>query len=430
MRLITYSALAFLFIMALLVAGCSDRGTNVPNTPKEDLVGDWGIHPLGNHAFAPPDSSSQYSPQLLFQVRNPDDIQEMTIYIPQVAMPAPTGESRPVPLLVLLPPQDADKYFYLDRGLFEVAEELLASGEIEPMVIACLGNDRNFGGYFFGNSHPAGFYDDIIATPDSMGLVAFLTNLIPAVIDSPDKRGIGGVGMGAYGAYRAILKHPGMFSSISVTDGPLDFNGADGNSGLMDLFDDAIAEQGLTPATFNQYDTSAFWPISRLFIGGALAFSPNDLDVTFNIIKRAGDTQREIVVLGRTQRVVADSSTFITDIIKEDWGDWDFYLPFDGSGNPHSEIWPLWMDNDLEALLTDAGAGALDGVDMWFGSTSDAKWGYYDMTQSWVTTLTNNGYTPTVWQYGGYEGHPATEHQYMYYVIRKMLIFHSENFGD
>ena len=38
----------------------------------------------------------------------------------------------------------------------------------------CLSSDQVFGGYFYGNSYPAGYYDDIIASPDNEGLVALL----------------------------------------------------------------------------------------------------------------------------------------------------------------------------------------------------------------------------------------------------------------
>ena len=102
-----YIPIALLLILtALLVgAGCSDRGTNVPDTPTEYAVDRWQISPLLNHAFSPPSADTTYSPQLLMQIRNENDIQEIAAYIPQVAMPAPLGEGKKVPLLVLLPPQ-------------------------------------------------------------------------------------------------------------------------------------------------------------------------------------------------------------------------------------------------------------------------------------------------------------------------------------
>ncbi|MGD8604869.1 MAG: hypothetical protein PVF49_09910 [Anaerolineales bacterium] len=426
-----YIPIALLLILTVLLvgAGCSDRGTNVPDTPTEYAVDRWQISPLLNHAFSPPSADTTYSPQLLMQIRNENDIQEIAAYIPQIAMPAPLGEAKKVPLLVLLPPQDGDKYFYFDHGLLQIAQELTEEGLIQPMVIACLGNDRVFGGYFFGNSYPAGFYDDIIADTSEYGLVAYLNSRTSATIDSPSKRGIGGIGMGAYGAFRAVLKHPGTYTSVAVGDGPLDFDGGfNGNQGLIDLFDDALAEQGLGPGNFKSFDSSSVWPISRLFIGGALAFSPNDTACTYNI---QFGIRRIVTILTRDQ--IPDSTTLIEDVVKTDMNDWDFHLPFDGSGAVYEgpyNIWDRWMANDLESLLGDAGAGALDNVNMWIGTSPQAKWGYHEMTESWVRTLQNNSYQPEVYRYNGYDGKPATDNQYVYDLIKQMLIFHSNNFGD
>jgi hypothetical protein len=448
MRKYIITTTALLVLAAFFAVSCADRGTNVPETSKEKLVDRWQIFPQGNHVFAPPNDDPSNSPQLLFQVRNVNSIQEMAIYVPREAWPPPTGEGLPVPLLVLLPPQDGSKYFYFNHGLLELAQEMLVDGEIEPMVIACLGNDRIFGGYFFGNSYPAGFYDDIIGTPEGEGLVTFLTNLVPSIIDSPDKRGIGGVGMGGYGAFRAVLKHPGVFSSVSVTDGPLDFDGSDGNSGLINLFDDALVEQeqvwankpdeqtqGLPFAFPDNFDTSFAAPVSALFTGGSLAFSPNDTLVTYDITF-PNQTSRIVNILDRYKR--GDSATLVTGIIKEDAGAWAFHLPFDGSGNVYrgpsgpggpDDVWGLWLENNLETILGDVGASALNGVNMWFGTSEEATWGYSDMTESWISTLTLNGFSPEVKEYGGYDGKPATQHEYLYDMLREILIFHSDNFA-
>lgn len=421
----------FLILAALLAVSCSDRGTNAPDAPKENVVEAWAINPLANHVFTQNPDDPTGSPQLLFQVKNRDHIQEMTTYVPRVAYPPPIGELKRVPLLVLLAPQYGSKYYYFNHGLLQIAQELLAEGKIQPMIICCLSSDQVFGGYFYGNSYPAGFYDDIIATPDDQGLVAFLEGQFSNLIDSPTKRGIGGIGLGAYGAYRAVLKHPGMFSSISVADGPLDFDGADGSSGMMNLFDVALQEQGLTPATFpTDFDSSTAWPVSSMFIGGSLAFSPHDTLLTYylRIIGIGSHTKDTTDILSRL--TLDDTVSLISGIIKEDQGAWQFHVPFDGSGNVNQPIWDMWMHNDLATLLTDAGAGAMNGVNQWIGTSPDARFGFHEMTMSWITTLQNSGYTPEVYQYGGYDGNPARGSEYTYDLIREMLIFHSQNFGD
>ncbi|MEE9463987.1 MAG: hypothetical protein V3W14_00250, partial [Candidatus Neomarinimicrobiota bacterium] len=418
-----------LSLILLLAVGCSDRGTNAPDTPKEQLVEQWGVWPEGDHVFTEDPNDPNSPVQLRFQIRNRNGIQEMGVFIPQEAI----NEGKRVPLLVLLPPMFEGKSFYLDHGLLELAEEMTASGEIQPMVITALGSDQLFGGYFWGNSHPAGFYDGIIADPHPNGLVGWLTNTIPFIIDSPAKRGIGGVGMGAYGAFRAILKHPGVYSSISVSDGPLDFDGAGGNSGMINLFDDALAEQGLAPTDFQLLDSARAWPVSSMMIGGALAFSPNDTAVFYTIsISGAGGGTRDTVIIDSVHQR-SDSTTLDTLVVKGDMGNWDFHLPFDSTLQPYAPIWSLWMENNLDSIHdadTSTLGSPLDGINMWIATTPDARFGFYDMTQSWISTLQDRGYTPEVYNYGGYDGKPASENEYTYDLIREMLIFHSENFGD
>ena len=88
------------------------------------------------------------------------------------------------------------------------------------------------------------------------------------------------------------------------------------------------------------------------------------------------------------------------------------------------------MRNDLATLLGDAGAGALDGVNQWIATSPDAHYGFHEMTMSWVSTLQANGYAPEVYQYDGYDDKPAVGNEYVYDLIREMLIFHSQSFGD
>ncbi len=421
-------AIVLMSLTLLLAVACSDRGTNVPDVPIEDQVSKWAVDPKLDHVFVnlPEEPDSLY--QLRFQIRNNGAIQELGLYAPEESW----NHGLRVPLLVLIPPMFESKSFFLDHGLYELIHEMTASGEIQPMTVVCFGSDRLFGGYFWGNSYPAGFYDEIIASPQPDGLVPWLNSTFKFLIDSPSKRGIGGVGMGAYGAYRAILKHPGMYSSISITDGPLDFDGADGNSGLISLFDDALTEQGLAPAEFKLFDSSSINPVTSMMISGALAFSPNDTLLVLDSIEirstvNSGDSA---VAWIDTIYQMTDSTTLISDIVTADMGDWDFHLPFDQTLQPYAPIWSLWMNNDLESIHDAAGGTPLSGVNQWIATTPEAHLGYYQMTQSWISTLRNNGYSPEVKTYGGYEGKPASENQYIHDLLREMLIFHSENFGD
>ena len=139
-------------IIALVVAaGCDDRGTNNPP-------------PVAISEGGPLVMTHVFFDELIVQIKNQFQIMEMVAYEPLVSIPpTPGGELRAVQLLFLLPPQGKDHYFNFNHGLQQVADELIAKGEIQPMLIACISNDLVFGGYFYAGHHPgAGDWDAIV----------------------------------------------------------------------------------------------------------------------------------------------------------------------------------------------------------------------------------------------------------------------------
>lgn len=523
--------LLFFTLTLLLAAGCTDRGTNVVDKPTSQ----GGFLDIGH----------DFTQELLLQIgRNvpgEDGLQRVPLelrgYTPEIAItPIHGGQPKLVPLLILLAPQDGNQWYFFNHNLKQLADELIAEGVIQPMEIICFPSDRFFGGYFYaGHSAAAGYYDFFIGG----SLIEYLHSTFPFLTDSLPV-GIGGVGMGGYGAFRAALMHRGVFSSISATDGPLDFDGPDGNSGFMELFDDAIIEQGLLggttePPTYDStwecdviafdtlwwvcdslgfdtlvcdsvpdtlgwvcdsfevdtlgdtvcvdstavidticaestfvvdtfcarwipiisdtvcvestlfvdttwppswrenFDSSSVWNLSRLFIGGALAFSPHDTVIdTAGIVKiLGGGTYWEIDIPDSQRFTIDDSITLITEIVKENQFNFDFHLPFDSNGQTYDLIWNMWLENNLENILADS-VGALDDVKMWIATTPEFSFGNYrQQTLSWIETLRNNGFDSTqfeVMEYTGYPGNPATNGQYLYDIMREMLIFHSKVF--
>ncbi len=439
-RYMRFVIVAGLLIVGLIF-GCTDRKRNVPNGPE---ISNWNIETAAKHVF---------HPYLRFQLVNGNSFVNMGIYMPRVSMPEPNGSNLRVPVLVLLPPQNGDEYFYYNHGLFRLAEDMIASGEIQPMGIICLGNDRVFGGYFYGNSYPAGMYDSILG----QDLFEYIGSTHPMILNERSKRGIGGIGQGAYGAFRAAIKHPEAYSSVSAADGPLDFDGADGNHGLKDLFRAALDEQGLTAATFKQFDSSKAFPISEMFIGGALAFSPNDDSIRApEYIQFLGMDRSKIPpdsifeirnrILERyqisdTTKPNWDTTTLISGVINpssgfgilDDATGFDFHLPFNGNGDVNPRIWDLWMRNNLKDMHDAVGGKPLAGTKMWIGTSSEADWGFHDQTEAWIATLKAKTYIEnrdyTVYRYTGYDGKPAHGSEYVYDLLRKMLKFHSDAFG-
>jgi len=420
------------FIILLLIGlvtvfGCDDRGTNVPTRSSREM----GIDPNRNSPIA--------NPALNFQVFNPEGLLQMAVYAPLEAFKT---NAQPIPFLVLLAPENENKFYYTDHGLVELVEELIASGEIEPMAIAMVGNDQIFGGYFYANSFPGGNYDDVLGPALFRQLQGFIG--FP-ILDAPNKRAIGGIGQGAYGAFRAAIMNPGYYGAVATGDGPLDFDGATGTGGIIPLFGDVFTEHGLavnSPSIYTIFDSSFTRPVSQFILGGALAFSPHDTNITFDTV-----SQRDTVIGTDTFSfdidypitnnrndpafIITDSTTLVTSVLTGDISrndfNFDFHLPFDSNASANSAIWPLWMANNLDALEAQ-NPGALSGTNCWIGTTTEGSFGpwksYSDQTQSWITTLNSISVRSlSTANYKGYGGFPATRDEYIQDLMREMLIF-------
>ncbi len=434
-----YNKIIRVFVVSLIAipmitfTGCEDRGTNVPAIGPLDGSAPW---PTADHIF---------SPELRWLLSNKIEQLPAWVYFPRVAAPPPLGLSRPVPLLILLAPQGANKFYFAQHGLQELLREMIADGTIQPMVVACPSNDPTFGGFMYAGgfnfSHPAKVIDSI-TPPSGNNDAIFSKQLVDwlravtnfAILESQQKTGIGGFGMGAYGAFRAALLSDTVYGSISVTDGPLDFDGGAGfGGGLADLFDDALMEQGLLNGNLQDFDSSSAWPISNLFIGAAYAFSPDDT-VLFD--HNSSFFPPPIWKMDSTYGFVDSlSPTLITGFNAPSGFRFDYLLPFDASGNVSvgpPNIWnDYWLTENLENLI-DSSTNKLNGVNLWFATTTEAKLNYYQQTQSWISTLTSPPYVYNVIekQYQGIPGNPASGDQYVYDLLREMLIFHSNSFGN
>lgn len=391
----------------IFAAGCDDRGINTSG--RVDVL-EGGISPK-KHSF---------SGDLTLQIENKDENMLMSIYLPYNAIASISDPSAmaPIPLLILLAPQDGGQFYFFNHGLKEVADELISNGTIEPMAIACIPNDDYVGGYFYAGHYPAaGNYDNIFSSV----LVDYLESVYPMLLSSPDKRGIGGIGQGAYGAFRAAILNPGMYSSVSAVDGPLDFDGPDGKGGFYQLFDDALLEQG-TLSSISQFRIRDTMHVSRMLIGAAYAFSPHDTTVTWH--------------RDEFGRIVIDSRMSLTDnttLVNANPNEFQqyFHLPFTVDGVRYTPIWnDMWLPNNLENLLTD-NPGALTGTNLWVATSPENTYcRFHEQTASFISTLQSEGYPVSTKTYYGAYRHPAYQDEYLYDLLKEILVFHNENFKD
>ena len=428
MQIISRLLAGALVIALVLVSGCTDRGHN----PEPEIFGDSGVltQPTGHVFFG----------EFLTQIRNKERLGFWTAYAPYVQQWGPPPVYNPpqkLPLLVLLPPHGGDQHYYFNHGLAQIANELLQEGLIEPMIIFSLGNDQVFGGYWWGGDNGgSGNYDTLIGGT----MIDFIYTITGQdVFDSTrGMTAIGGIGTGAYGAIRAAIMHQDRFGSVSALDGPLDFDGADGSSGIIDLFDDVLNEQGTFGQSFytDSLDTAGSNHLTRFIIGGSLAFSPHDT-LVFPVVD-SFSTGVTVTVPDSVRYKIQGTQTLVSSIVNQGdvTYDYDFHLPFDENGQPFSAadepIWDLWLRNNLEQLWADSSAGTgLAETDFWLGWSRDFDpRGFNTMTQSFESFLRAQGFDPDTLSYEGYEGNPAVGDEYLSWVLREILIFHSNKFKE
>ncbi len=234
-------------------------------------------------------------------------------------------------------------------GLAETVDELVNSGQIEPMIVVTPDASNKLGGSFYTNSY----------IPDSSqsfsGLFQdYITNEVVPLIDSifhtiadRQHRGIAGHSMGGYGAVKIGMLRNDLFSSVASMSGHLAFMGAypdESNPyalGLLTLMPAMQAENGFVPGDLTSFYSIAPGPgkdLTNMMFAMAAAFTPHDPadpDTTYAHV---------FTVAGFTGHVD---------------------LPFDVNGELVMPLWNLWMAHDITALFS-AGYGAVfDNTDLY-----------------------------------------------------------------
>ncbi|MCX6827174.1 MAG: alpha/beta hydrolase-fold protein [candidate division Zixibacteria bacterium] len=395
-----------------IFSGCSDRG----------ITGGAASHKGGivfnsNHLFG------EQLGQSMFDAMSENPNVGLRVYVPYTQLRdngtyMNRGSSEPCPVLFLLSPFGAGELFYLDHGLKDVADKMIASGEIKPMIIVCINGSNGYGGSFYGDNYAGGRFAQLIGDrtgrPSSEAgatLIDHIDKLYNTVRDPVDEitpyRGgwaISGVGMGGYGAMRIAIRYSENFSSVSAVSAPLDFDGANGDGGFLPLFQKVIRDLDDT-TNYHDMDTSMSHPLQTLFFAAATSFSPHD----------TGDVD--------DGNVITDTTTYFAS------GAIKFHLPFDANGAPHEPIWNIWMANDVGTILNNY-RRSLDSTKVLLIATPEADYGYYQQTIDFWSHISRYyaDSVVTLSTFNGYPGFPANGQGYTYDDLPKILKFHSDNF--
>jgi hypothetical protein len=349
------------------------------------------------------------------------------------------------------------KYFRVIFDIKNTLDEMISSGEIQPMVVIMPDADDNFGGSFYTNSPTDSFrtgidttiippdttIDTLVVPPETTYVVGdtlidttwfvgsftgnfenyIVNDLMPYIthnfnVDTTTGgRGVSGHSMGGYGAYKMTMNHPELFGSISSMSAPLAFQG------LTALFPTVFGENGFNPADTLDGDglrsdsliairDSIFYAIapssrkrltSMMFAMGA-AFSPHE-------VYNPDTTLFHRVV--RTQLFIGVD------------------LPFKINGNLDSTFWAeKWLANDITTMLTSGGYVALQGKALYLdcGNADDIGLQYQNRGFDQALTAVNLPHTYT--EYAGYPNTPADHNRFIADRLREVLKFHSQAFAN
>jgi len=329
----------------------------------------------------------------------------------------PTG----YPVLYLLHGFGGDDSTYQKFfDIASIADYLISTGLIPPMIIVMPDASNDFGGTFYANSEMIpgvpqttvfGRYEDF-----------FVNDLIPYIdenyntIADAQHRMLTGLSMGGYGAMRLAIKHPDLFGSAASHSGPLDFP--------TFLSQTPSLIQILQMENPNGFDPAAVaadpegHPFSTFALAMAAMFSPKvdtitKFDLTKNEFPLAPVTPDSVVWAG-------------------------VRMPFDAQWNILPEVWDsLWVKYNSPTQLLDTYAQAIldngtefffdcgaaddlflqNGIDP-FKSKMDELGIPYDQTNSGVYTQ-DGGYNPDELR----AGHVT----YFYLRLKRSFLFHARH---
>ncbi len=411
-----------LVTVALMMFGCSDRGTNVE--PRTYYRGGLSSVASFTHQFETKLALS------MFEAVRKSPVVKTRVYTP-LGFDLSGKNNTALPVLYLLAPFGGDELYYFNRGLMNVADQMIAEGTIKPMIIVCVDGSQGYGGTFYGNSYAGGRYATILGDIQTNPLTGTLIDYVDAALDTDTSAGgtgraISGFGMGGYGAMRIAAQFSQNFGSVSAVSAPLSFNAAGGFPTVFEQIVDDLNPSGtISKAVYKSLDTTAGDALAMV-MAAACSFSPLiDYDTLLYII--GGNPP--IPVAGDTTRF-ADTTTLITRTsgIK-------FLLPFDTTGAVYDTVWSLWMNNDISSILSQNPA-AYDSMAIGLFMASDEGFGFNNQTISFAnylqTYLAGRGITRnlTPLTFSGFEGSPATVDNYTYDILPAVLKFHSDNFGE
>lgn len=354
------------------------------------------------------------------------------------------GDSPVKRAFVYLPPQyDRSKHFPLQSGfgfpvlyllhdfggncstfvyiykVQQIADRLIAEGEIQPMIIVMPDGSNSLGGSFYTNSDLIGRYEDYIV--NELMLMIDTTFHTMARKDPDTKeiiadrryKAISGHGMGGYGAFEMALGYDTtLFQSVSGMSPFLSLESFLAKGMIEEVFrENGISEND---TSYSSYQKINPWPdslhpdksITQLIFAMASAFSPHDIK----------DTDPK--------------SPYFFELLNDVGKRYGVDLPFDSKRNtpPGSEIWDRWLYHDMKTMFTKNPYSGFGQLKVYFDCGDFDQLNLYEGARAFDQLLSGSGIEHTYVEYPGYENHSAGHSNFIYDRLPEILKFHSRNF--
>jgi S-formylglutathione hydrolase FrmB len=396
-------ALISLLAIVFAFSGCSDRKN------PTDVV-----YPSGNVYIQTLDSYALgHNPSLAGNlIGNPYD-RHAFVYTPPGYDIADSSTKYPV-LYFLHGFMDttlaASTDFSYPYGLAETADRLIATGQIQPIIIAMvdcnsyLGSNIAGGSFYVNSPSPtSNLNQSLNGKFEKFYVDDFMYWVDTSFYVHKDKhyRAIAGHSMGGYGAFRIAMDYDTLFSVVGSLSGPLSFQYFADSVLIKHIF----TANGIDSTTYKTLSYASTDELTRMFFAMAAAFSPHKITST-------DDTSYF--------RVTRSGAEYGVD------------LPFDSAQNIRTSVWNnRWIDSNDVKTIYSRNPAKLDSMAVYIDYGDADEFGFDVQSREFYDQIVSN---PTLRDYlrnpeysgGGYI--PAGNSTYLYYRIEELLKFVSKNF--
>jgi S-formylglutathione hydrolase FrmB len=420
-----YAIILLSLMAALILAQCSKRSNPVDSTTahgrywtlffesnaiKSDIMNDYWFRQILVYTppgYNPADTTRGVATDSVFIPQETTYVDTGGVIDTIIAPPdtqivyGDTIQGTYYPVLYLLHGYGGDENYF--KGLYDVGgvmDEMIASGQIKPMIVVTPNATNNLGGSFYTNSPEfggrsyAGKMQDFV-TSEVIGMVDSLYN----TIKDRNHRAIAGHSMGGYGAIKLAMLRNDLFGSAASMSGPLAFWGGYPQDttflGLASLMPYVYQENGFVPgdtATFYQIKPGTGKRLTNMMFAMASAFSPHDPAIS--------DTSF-------AHRYTTNQFSGMVDL---PFG-LDGQLAVEPSATYPVPIWLKWMGNDVSALFMGGYGGVFDSTALYVdaGNQDDLYLQYQAQVFDHIATAASlPHYQYSI--YSGFAGFYAADH--------------------